>query len=84
MGGQVVDGNERAAEAEREALGEREADEQGAGQAGSLRDGHRVEIRGGELRLRQGLGGDVPDRLDMDAGGDLRDDPPVARMERKA
>ena len=74
VGGQVVDAVDRLAEPDRQCLGARDPDQQGAGQTGAAGHGDRVDVVEGDAG---GLGGPLDrrdHRLEVGPAGDLRHD----------
>ena len=78
---QVIDGDERQPPRPGERLGSREPDEQRADQPGAGRDGDGVDVVERGPRLLERLADHRRDQLEMPARGDLRDDPPVFRVQ---
>jgi len=78
---QVVDADQRQPLPEGQPFGEVDADEQAAGQAGAARHGDGVEGVVAEGGFLHRLADDRADDLDVGAGGDLREDAAVRRMQ---
>ena len=71
---EMIDGDERLPKCEGENFAVREADEESAGEAGTLRDGDSVEIGEGDVGLVECFANDGNDFAEMFAGGKLGND----------
>ena len=74
MAFEVVDPDERLAVDPGQGLGEVDADQERAGQARAVGDGHRVDVADGHAGVGQRLVEDRHDPAQVGPGGDLRDD----------
>jgi hypothetical protein len=81
VGDQVVDPDEGTVEGQRVRLGGRHPDQQRAGQAGSEGDRDRVDVAEPHPAEGAGLLDGGVEQVDVGPGGDLGDDPAVARVQ---
>ena len=78
---EVVDGDERLAQREGEGLGVADTDEQRAGEAWAFGDGDRIQLRHAYAGFAEGGVDDRDDGAEVLAGGELRNDAAVGRVD---